>query len=51
MITGNGILAYGIGKNNTGCEFIYMGEHERSNLCDNLYNSPHKLVRINDPRR
>ena len=50
-ITRDGILAYGIGKNNTGCEFIYMGKHERSNLCDNLYNSPHKLVRINDPRR
>ena len=50
-ITGNGILAYGIGKNNTGCQFIYMGEHKQSKLCDNMYNAPHKLVRINDPRR
>ena len=50
-ITRDGILAYGIGKNNTGCEFIYMGEHEKSQLCDNMYNAPHKLIRINDPRR
>ncbi len=50
-VTYNGILAYGIGKNNTGCEFIYMGEHEKSSLCDNMYNAPHKLIRINTPRR
>ena len=50
-ITGDGIVAYGIGKNNTGCEFIYMGIHKQSNLVDNMYNSPHKLVRINDTRR
>tara|TARA_Y100001963_G_scaffold130789_1_gene187448 strand:- start:1884 stop:2252 length:369 start_codon:yes stop_codon:yes gene_type:complete len=50
-ITRDGIVAYGIGKNNTGCQFIYMGIHKQSNLCDNLYNAPHKLVRINDPRR
>ena len=50
-VTYNGILAYGIGKNNTGCEFIYMGKHEQSSLCDNMYNAPHKLIRINDPRR
>ena len=50
-VTYNGILAYGIGKNNTGCEFIYMGKHEQSSLCDNMYNAPHKLIRINKPRR
>ena len=50
-ITRDGILAYGIGKNNTGCEFIYMGKHTKSRLCDNMYNAPHKLIRINDPRR
>ena len=50
-ITRDGIVAYGIGKNNTGCQFIYMGVHKQSNLCDNMYNAPHKLVRINDPRR
>ena len=50
-VTYNGILAYGIGKNNTGCEFIYMGKHEQSSLCDNMYNAPHKLIRINTPRR
>tara|TARA_X000001036_G_C20084489_1_gene564540 strand:+ start:29 stop:439 length:411 start_codon:yes stop_codon:yes gene_type:complete len=50
-LTGNGIVAYGIGKNNTGCEFIYMGEHIQSELCDNMYKAPHKLVRINEPRR
>jgi len=50
-ITRDGILAYGIGKNNTGCEFIYMGEHTKSPLCDNMYKAPHKLIRINDPRR
>ena len=50
-VTSNGIVAYGIGKNNTGCQFIYMGVHKQSNLVDNMYNSPHKLVRINDPRR
>ena len=49
-LTGNGIVAYGIGKNNTGCEFIYMGEHTKSPLCDNMYKSPHKLIRINAPR-
>ena len=50
-VTSNGIVAYGIGKNNTGCQFIYMGVHKQSNLVDNMYNSPHKLVRINNPRR
>ena len=50
-ISRDGIVAYGIGKNNTGCEFIYMGKHEQSSLCDNMYNAPHKLIRINDPRR
>ena len=50
-ITGDGIVAYGIGKNNTGCQFIYMGIHKQSNLVDNMYNSPHKLVRINETRR
>ena len=50
-ITRDGIVAYGIGKNNTGCQFIYMGVHKQSNLVDNMYNSPHKLVRINDTRR
>ena len=50
-ISRDGIVAYGIGKNNTGCQFIYMGIHKQSNLVDNMYNSPHKLVRINDTRR
>lgn len=50
-ITGQGILAYGIGKNNTGCEFIYMGSETKSKLCTNLYNAPHKLIRINEPTR
>ena len=50
-ISRDGIVAYGIGKNNTGCQFIYMGVHKQSNLVDNMYNSPHKLVRINNPRR
>ena len=50
-ISRDGIVAYGIGKNNTGCQFIYMGVHKQSNLVDNMFNSPHKLVRINDTRR
>ena len=50
-ISRDGIVAYGIGKNNTGCQFIYMGVHKQSDLCDNMYNAPHKLIRINDPRR
>ena len=50
-ISRDGIVAYGIWKNNTGCQFIYMGVHKQSDLCDNMYNAPHKLIRINDPRR
>ena len=47
----DGILVYGVGKHNTGCEFIYMGNENKSKLCDNLYNAPHKIIRIKNPRK
>lgn len=40
------IMAYSI-KAGSGIEVIYMGNRVKSQLCDNLYNCPHKLVRVN----
>ena len=30
----------------SGTEVLYMGDHVKSPLCDNLYNCPHKLIRV-----
>ena len=42
----NGLTVIGTGRQSHGYEFLYMGAEERSSLLDNLYNSPHKLVRV-----
>ena len=31
---------------NSGTSVLYMGDRVKSSLCDNLYNCPHKLVRV-----
>lgn len=42
----NGLTVVGTGKQSHGYEFLYMGREKRSSLLDNLYNSPHKLLRV-----
>ena len=47
----NGLTVIGTGRQSHGYEFLYMGAKKRSSLLDNLYNSPHKLVRVSYNKR
>lgn len=42
----NHIKAYESSKIGSGIHIIYMGDVKKSELCDNLYNCPHKLVSV-----
>ena len=46
-IDDKGIHAYGTGMY-TGYSFLYMGRKRKSNLCYNLYSSPHKIFLLDD---
>lgn len=48
-LTHNGIMAVGIGKNNTGLEFVYMGEKTYSESTG-ITKVPHRIVKIKTPR-
>jgi|TARA_R100001163_G_scaffold62826_1_gene54011 hypothetical protein len=48
-VTGNGLLCYGIGKNNTGIDFVYMGNKELSQSTG-IIKAPHRIV-ILKPRK
>jgi len=41
------IMAYNAKAGSVGIVVIYMGDRVKSQLCDNLYNCPHKLVCVN----
>tara|TARA_R100000995_G_C3433218_1_gene99547 strand:+ start:314 stop:751 length:438 start_codon:yes stop_codon:yes gene_type:complete len=49
-IVGNGLLCYGIGKNNTGIDFVYMGERKKS-LATGIIQAPHRIVKIKTRKR
>jgi len=42
----NGLVVY---STNCGYGYIYMGEEKQSDLIDNMYRSPHKIVKVNSP--
>ena len=44
----NGLVVY---SSNGGYGYIYMGEEQQSSLIDNMYRSPHKLIKVNMPTR
>jgi len=44
----NGLVVY---SSNGGYGYIYMGEEQQSSLIDNMYRSPHKLIKVNMPIR
>ena len=44
----NGLVVY---SNNGGYGYIYMGPEVQSDLIDNMYRSPHKIVKVNLPVR
>ena len=50
IIQGNGLLCYGIGKNNTGIDFVYMGERKKS-LATGIIQAPHRIVKIKTRKR
>ena len=39
----NGLRVYG----KSGYTYIYMGEEKKSNLLDNMFNAPHKIMKVN----
>jgi hypothetical protein len=41
-----GLVVY---STNGGYGYIYMGPEEQSDLIDNMYRSPHKIVKVNLP--
>lgn len=43
-----GLLVY---SSNGGFGYIYMGPEIQSDLIDNMYRSPHKIVKVNTPVR
>lgn len=43
-----GLVVY---SNNGGYGYIYMGPEVQSDLIDNMYRSPHKIVKVNLPVR
>ena len=49
-VKGNGLLCYGIGKNNTGIDFVYMGEKELSQSTG-IIKAPHRIVRLKTRKR
>ena len=46
----NGIHCYGVGKRNSGMNYVYMGPHMRSPVFSSIYRNPHKIVKIKAPR-
>lgn len=44
----NGMVVY---SRDGGYGYIYMGEEKQSDLIDNMYRSPHKIVKVNVPIR
>lgn len=44
----NGLVVY---SSNGGYGYIYMGPEVQSDLIDNMYRSPHKIVKVNVPVR
>ena len=47
----NGISVYGLTNRNSGYHWLYMGREKQSEESPRQFNSPHKVVRIKDPRR
>lgn len=47
-IDSNGLIVY---SRDGGYGYIYMGEEKQSDLIDNMYRSPHKIVKVNVPTR
>ena len=43
----DGITVIGQGRQAHGYEFLYMGKEKKSDLIDNLFNAPHKLLKVN----
>ena len=46
-----GIACYGLTNKNGGYHWLYMGKEKRQEDSDIAFHSPHKIVRIKDPRR
>jgi hypothetical protein len=44
----NGLVVH---NTNGGYGYIYMGKEVQSDLIDNMYRSPHKLIKVNMPVR
>tara|TARA_R110002012_G_scaffold150629_1_gene309994 strand:+ start:112 stop:537 length:426 start_codon:yes stop_codon:yes gene_type:complete len=49
-VKGNGLLCYGIGKNNKGIDFVYMGEKEISQSTG-VTKAPHRIVKLKARKR
>lgn len=49
-VKGNGLLCYGIGKNNTGIDFVYMGDKEISQSTG-VIKAPHRIVKLKARKR
>ena len=49
-IRSNGILCCGIGKKNTGIEFVYMGERKIS-PSTGIIKAPHRIVKLRTRKR
>tara|TARA_Y100001951_G_C11209033_1_gene221831 strand:+ start:353 stop:781 length:429 start_codon:yes stop_codon:yes gene_type:complete len=47
----DGISAYGLTNRNSGYHWLYMGQEKQSKDSASQFHSPHKIVRIKDPRR
>ena len=47
----NGISVYGLTNRNAGYHWLYMGKEKPSKESPRQFHSPHKVVRIKDPRR
>lgn len=45
-----GLICFGVGKNNTGTAYIYMGDSKKSNIFGSVYREPHKILKIKPPR-
>ncbi len=46
----NGIHCHGVGKRNSGMNYVYMGPHKKSPIFSSIYRNPHKIVKIKAPR-
>tara|TARA_R110002012_G_C11651225_1_gene611421 strand:- start:24 stop:404 length:381 start_codon:yes stop_codon:yes gene_type:complete len=49
-VMAKGLLCYGIGKNNTGIDFVYMGDKEVSQSTG-IIKAPHRIVRLKAKKR